>query len=74
LAKIHVNGSKPIPRSSTTADHKKAKEYEQALNVEIRQRKKSGVKSRSSWMKAVLKYLDEAVHKPSQDTDKLHLI
>jgi hypothetical protein len=55
---------------------KKAKEYEyeQALNVEIRQRKKSGVKSRSSWMKAVLKYLDEAMHKLSQDTDKLHLI
>jgi hypothetical protein len=55
---------------------KKAKEYEyeQALNVEIRQRKKSGVKSRGSWMKAVLKYLDEAMHKLSQDTDKLHLI
>jgi integrase len=71
--KIAVSGGKPVQRSSGTTDRKKAKAYEQSLKGEIWQQKKLGVKPRYSWKQAVVKYLDEATHKSSQDTDKFHL-
>jgi integrase len=70
--KISVDGE-TLQRSSRTSDRKKAKEYEHILEAQLWQKKKLGAKPRYSWMDAVVKYLDEATHKSSQDTDKFHL-
>lgn len=71
--KVSVPGQKPIQQSTGTADRQKAEEYEAKLKHDLWQQKRLGIKPRYTWEEAVLRYVEETSHKPSQQADIHHL-
>jgi integrase len=62
--------SGPLQVSTGTAEKRKATEFHDRLKAERWEQGKLGAKPRRTWEDAVLKFLDESVHKRTHDRDK----
>ena len=69
---ITHNGRR-IQRSTGTSDEEKAREYHDKLKASLWDEARLGVKPSRTWKEAVVRYLEETVHKASQSDDKAHL-
>lgn len=69
---IAPNGER-IQRSTGTSDKTQAQEYHDHLKVQLWRVHKLGEKPRREWQEAVVKWLKEASHKATIETDKIHL-
>ncbi len=70
--KLHHNG-KIVQRTTGTADKVAAQEYHDKLKSALWEQERLGVKSRYSWLQAVIRWIEETNHKAThhQDVAKL---
>jgi len=65
--------SKPLQRSSGTADRRKAQQIHDRLAAERWEQERLGVRVRHTWEEAVMRWLLETRHKATHDDDKAKL-